>query len=416
MNGPDPTKAANTYELAACMCSLRTLADNPSYRELEKLTGDKGGLLPGTKLRRAILRRTMLSDVLAGKLFPSKAFLLTFVEACGVDLETDPRWGEVWNRLAIQSQSENVDPGAHIEMLLQKIAAAEQHADETQKRIELVERERDEIQAQLSAAVQMHARENAAPYSELPDVLPLNSLSSSAHGLKGMSLGIGEQTSYVTIFLDFNADPHFFIFGNTECGKSNVLRLIADGVTNLYAPKEARLIFIDYRRSLLDSAETDHQIGYATSPAVARDLLNDARTALAERLPPPNLTPAQLRSRSWWKGSDLFLIVDDYELVAEQDNPLLVLADLLPLARDIGVHVVLARSAAGAGIGMADPIIRRIRDMGSPGLIMSGDQSEGELLGGVSPRPLRPGRGILVNRRTGTRLVQTALAGNAVGS
>ena len=54
-------------------------------------------------------------------------------------------------------------------------------------------------------------------------------------------------------------------------------------------------------------------------------------------------------------------------------------------------------------------IVQRIREMGSPGLIMSGSKDEGQLLGGVRPAPLPPGRGHLVERRAGTRLVQTAL-------
>jgi S-DNA-T family DNA segregation ATPase FtsK/SpoIIIE len=53
-------------------------------------------------------------------------------------------------------------------------------------------------------------------------------------------------------------------------------------------------------------------------------------------------------------------------------------------------------------------VIQRMREMGSPGLIMSGSKDEGQLLGGVRPVPLPAGRGYLVERRAGTRLVQTA--------
>ena len=74
------------------------------------------------------------------------------------------------------------------------------------------------------------------------------------------------------MLLDFGADAHFLVFGDTECGKSNLLRLIAEGVAERYTPDQARLIFIDYRRSLLDSAETEHRIGYAASSAAAAPL------------------------------------------------------------------------------------------------------------------------------------------------
>jgi S-DNA-T family DNA segregation ATPase FtsK/SpoIIIE len=136
-------------------------------------------------------------------------------------------------------------------------------------------------------------------------------------------------------------------------------------------------------------------------------------------LPPADLSPAQLRSRSWWRGSDLFVVVDDYDLVAGAAgaaglagavNPLLALAEFLPQARDVGLHVILARSAGGAGRAMFDPVIQRLREMGSPGLIMSGNKDEGALLGGVRPSALPCGRGVLVTRRGGARLVQVALA------
>jgi S-DNA-T family DNA segregation ATPase FtsK/SpoIIIE len=58
---------------------------------------------------------------------------------------------------------------------------------------------------------------------------------------------------------------------------------------------------------------------------------------------------------------------------------------------------------------MFDPVIQRIREMGSPGLIMSGSKDEGSLLGSVRPQAQPPGRGFFVERRTGSQLIQTAL-------
>jgi S-DNA-T family DNA segregation ATPase FtsK/SpoIIIE len=242
----------------------------------------------------------------------------------------------------------------------------------------------------------------------LPASLPASALPGAAETGRRVPFGMDED-SLSPVLLDFGADAHFLVFGDTECGKSNLLRLIAEGVAARYTPDEARLIFIDYRRSLLDSAETEHRIGYAASSAAAVPLIAEVREAMTKRLPPPDLTPAQLRSRSWWRGSDLFLVVDDYDLVAGSANPLLPLADMVPQARDIGLHLILARSGGGAGRAMFDPVIQRVREMGSPGLIMSGSRDEGPLLGGVRAQAQPVGRGIFVERRTGTRLVQTAL-------
>jgi len=242
----------------------------------------------------------------------------------------------------------------------------------------------------------------------LPDVLPAASLPPASGSM--VPFGIDEN-ALAPVGADFAADPHFLVFGDTECGKSNLLRVLTAGIVGAYTDEHAKLLFVDYRRSLLDSSEVPHQIGYATSSATASALLKDAREALLKRLPPPDLTPGQLRARSWWSGPDLFVIVDDYELVASSANPMIALSELLPQARDIGLHVVLARSAGGAGRAMFEPVIQRMREMGSPGLIMSGSKDEGQLLGGMRPMALPVGRGYLVERRAGSRLVQTALHG-----
>jgi len=48
------------------------------------------------------LGRTPLNDMLRGRKFPKKAFMLTFVYFCGIDLEVDRSWEDAWNRLAPQ--------------------------------------------------------------------------------------------------------------------------------------------------------------------------------------------------------------------------------------------------------------------------------------------------------------------------
>ncbi|HXA62672.1 MAG TPA: type VII secretion protein EccCb, partial [Streptosporangiaceae bacterium] len=241
----------------------------------------------------------------------------------------------------------------------------------------------------------------------LPDLLPVASLPAVAETGVKVPIGIDEQT-LSPVLLDFSTDPHLLVLGDSECGKSNLLQHITVSLAARYTPEQARFIFIDYSRSLLDVASTDHQIGYAASSSAAATLVGDIHGAMLSRLPPADLTPDQLRSRSWWTGADLFLIVDDYEMVATSDNPMRPLIELLPQARDIGLHVILARSMGGAGRALFDPVIQRIKEMSSPGLMMSGNKDEGVLLGNVKGHKLAPGRGYFVERRSGTRLIQTA--------
>ncbi len=242
----------------------------------------------------------------------------------------------------------------------------------------------------------------------LPEVFPAAGLPSAAQAPAAVPFGIDE-TTLSPVSLDFSADPHFLVLGDMESGKSNLLRLVAEGIVTRHPPERARLIVVDYRRSLLDAADTEHRIGYAASSSAASSLVSDAREALLERLPSARLTADELRARSWWKGADLYLVVDDYDLVAGATNPLLPIVDLLPQARDIGLHVILSRSAGGAGRAMFEPVVQRLREMGTPTLLMSASKDEGQLFG-VRPQALPAGRGYLVARRGVPRLVQTALA------
>ena len=223
-------------------------------------------------------------------------------------------------------------------------------------------------------------------------------------------IGIDENT-LSPVFADFDAEPHFIVIGDVESGKSNLLRIIARGITARYTPAEAKIITFDYRRGLLGAITTPHQIGYVMTSAAAPDMVNNIGGALRERLAGIQVDPTSAEVPQWG-GPKLFLLIDDYDMVGSaQGNPLLALTEFLPQARDIGLHVILSRSAGGAGRGMFDPVVQRIREMGSPGVLLSGSKDEGALLGSVKMEPLPPGRGRYVHRRTGATLIQTARIG-----
>ncbi|GAA3969298.1 type VII secretion protein EccC [Actinomadura viridis] len=262
-----------------------------------------------------------------------------------------------------------------------------------------------------TVAASWRGRPGAPPVRMLPGLFPVTQLPQAADTGKPIPIGIDEDT-LSPVLLNFEQDPHFIVVGDNECGKSNLMQLLAQSIKARNTPNEARLIMVDYHRAMLDVAEGDHVIGYAAAPAAATGLLKDINGALVARLPPADLTPEQLRNRSWWTGSDLYLLIDDYDLVATPSgNPIAQIAELLPQARDIGLHVIVSRAMGGAGRAMFDPVIQRLKDMASPALIMSGSKEEGALFGDVRAQPLPPGRGTFVDRRTGKRLIQTAFIG-----
>jgi DNA segregation ATPase FtsK/SpoIIIE, S-DNA-T family len=228
-------------------------------------------------------------------------------------------------------------------------------------------------------------------------------------------LGISE-SDLRPVHVDFDADPHFIAFGDVEAGKSGLLRTIASGVTAAYPPERAAIMVVDYRRALLDAVTGEHLLGYAGSETALTPLITDCAEAMRRRMPGPEVTAEQLRERSWWKGPELFVLVDDYELVAVPGrNPLAPLLQYLPQSRDIGLHVVVTRASGGAGRGLFEPVLQRLRELGSPGIVMSGTKDEGPLLGTVKPQPQPPGRGTLVRRRSAPLLVQVAWTPPVVG-
>jgi S-DNA-T family DNA segregation ATPase FtsK/SpoIIIE len=249
-------------------------------------------------------------------------------------------------------------------------------------------------------------------WTELPTpavrLLPAELLYAALPATPAETLPIGVAESDLRpVSLDLATDPHALLFGDVECGKSAFLRSVARGITERYAPDQARIITVDYRRSLLGSVGKEHLIGYGSSPDATTALVDQVSTVMRGRLPGPDVTTEQLRDRSWWRGPELFLLVDDYDLVATgTTNPLLPLLEFLAQGRDIGLHVFLTRRIGGAARALYDPIIARLRDVASPGIVMSGPRDEGPLLGGIKPQLLPPGRGWLVTRRHGNEMIQ----------
>ncbi|MGH3561745.1 MAG: type VII secretion protein EccCa, partial [Mycobacterium sp.] len=214
-------------------------------------------------------------------------------------------------------------------------------------------------------------------------------------------LGVDER-GLDAVTLDFQRQPHLLILGDNECGKTSVLRMLCREIVRTSSTDQAQLVVVDYRRSLLGVVEPDHLGGNAMSAAALTTLLPELLDRLTRRMPGPEVTQQQLRNRSWWSGPQVYLLVDDYDLVATSTgNPLTPLVEYLPHAGDLGLHLVVARRSGGAARAVYEPLLAALRDLGCMGLMMSGNPDEGPLIGSVRPAPLPPGRGTLVTRSGG---------------
>ncbi|GAA5104388.1 type VII secretion protein EccCa [Nocardia iowensis] len=211
--------------------------------------------------------------------------------------------------------------------------------------------------------------------------------------------------------VDFNVSTHLIVLGSTGCGKSTVLAALLDSIHTQFDVEQARVLLVDYRRRHLDAVPDDMLIGYLTSERELADALPAFVAKMRTRRPPQGVTVRQLRERSWWTGPEIFVVIDDYHMVAQrgQLNPLEPLKDVIVDARDTGLHIIAARNIAQADSAMYDNVIGQMKNLNSSGLIMDGSKLDGILVGDVKAAPQPAGRGIFVEPLHGRKdLVQTA--------
>ncbi|MEZ2121647.1 type VII secretion protein EccCa [Corynebacterium sp. CCM 9203] len=226
---------------------------------------------------------------------------------------------------------------------------------------------------------------------ELPRDVLLTDLHPGGHAQDapaGIIIGVGGPR-LETVTWDPEVDGHLVCLGSRGSGKSTLVSTVAAGVTAL-GPATARMVMIDPRRTHLGELDETMVASYAaTTDAIAAAVANTLAT-LTGRLPGTEITPQELRARSWWSGPDIFLVIDDHDLLV--DGVLSPLRPLIPHARDIGLHVVLARKAGGAARAMYDPFIAELRDQSPAVQLLDADREEGSLFG-IRPLPQPPGRG-----------------------
>ena len=257
----------------------------------------------------------------------------------------------------------------------------------------------------------------APPVRLLPDLVRAADLAghepaAGARSATAVPIGLGD-ADLGPVSLDLSEDdPHLLILGDAGAGKTVFLRTLLHGLAGRHGPNQVRFMLVDFRRSLLDALPPSYVGAYAGDAPAAREYASQLAAKLAGRMPPPGLSSGELRARTWWSGPELYLVADDYDLAATgQSGPLAPLIDYIPQAREIGLHIILARRVSGMSRALtSDPLLTRIRDLGTAGLILSGDAREGVLLGSERAAPRPPGRGMLIRRRQPPVLIQVATA------
>ncbi|BCY07236.1 type VII secretion protein EccCa [Actinoplanes sp. L3-i22] len=212
---------------------------------------------------------------------------------------------------------------------------------------------------------------------------------------------------------DFMTTPHLLVLGDSETGKSNMLRLVLRAIQERYTPEQAKVVLGDARRDLDLAVRPEYLVGFGFTGDKLYELAGQASVSMNKRVPGSDISSERMRRRDWWEGPELFVVVDDYDLMTRGTGIGSTLEPLLPLlaqGTSIGLHVIVARSTSGAMRAMNDPVIRRMWELGTPATLLSYPKEEGKFLGEAVPRRLPPGRAQLVTRR-GVTLMQTGLVG-----
>jgi S-DNA-T family DNA segregation ATPase FtsK/SpoIIIE len=215
-------------------------------------------------------------------------------------------------------------------------------------------------------------------------------------------VGLDEATARPVLFDLFGRDDSLLVLGDGECGKTNLLTLIASRLAKQHTDEEVVFAVVDPRRGLRGVVPDSHLGGYAHNAALATRLA----TAVAAQLEQRQNGTAPGDPSGW---PHIVLLVDDYDILTASGQPLAPLQPYVAAGDDLRFHAIVTRRVAGASRGLYEPFLQAMRESGATGLIMTGDRGEGKLLGGVYARRLPPGRGQWIRRGEPARLIQTAL-------
>ncbi|MFF4254960.1 type VII secretion protein EccCa [Streptomyces sp. NPDC001663] len=255
--------------------------------------------------------------------------------------------------------------------------------------------------------------ELAPPVRVLPTLLPAARLPTPAAEPTKVPLGV-DQDTLTPVLLDlFDTDQHLLILGDNECGKTNLLKLIATSLVDRYTDKELVFGVYDPRRGLRGVIPEPYRGGYAHNAKLAAALSTGIAAELEKRLP-ETADPDTIGDEPAFTGPRIVILIDDYDILTTAgQQPLSPFLPYLSSAQDIGLHFVLARRTAGASRALYEPLLTTLRETGTTALVMTGDRTEGQLFPGLYASQQPPGRGTLVRRGRPHLLIQTALTTEA---
>lgn len=216
--------------------------------------------------------------------------------------------------------------------------------------------------------------------------------------------------------------PHLLAVGAPRSGRTSLLRGAINSVVNQYTPDQAQLVIIESKYELLTEQEELAKRGYLMAYSGDRTSLPAAIEHITATITPraphmdQQLTAEMIRSRSFWSGPEIFVLIDDLQLVAgggqfQMSNPLDPLYGLLEGRNDLGLHVLATGPAQGFGAArMSNRGYKALEAASATMLLFSGPVAEGVLWpgSGIKFASRRPGQARMVTLSTmATEIIQT---------
>ena len=173
-------------------------------------------------------------------------------------------------------------------------------------------------------------------------------------------------------------------------------------------PRRRRSSWSTTAASLLGEVPEDYPLHYLTSATQAQPAIAELAQYLQSRLPGPDVTPEQLRNRSWWTGAEVFVVIDDYDLVSTQselaDRAAGAAAGPGPRRRPAPRAGAALRRRGACPLRARHPVAARPRDARSAAVRQP---RRGPAHRHHQAPPGVSGRGQLITRDRGVEVVQT---------
>ncbi|ABM10926.1 MULTISPECIES: type VII secretion protein EccCb [Mycolicibacterium] len=246
------------------------------------------------------------------------------------------------------------------------------------------------VPAMAAAVKEIAARhtEEAPRVRVLPSRIHLHELDPTPPGPEAdyrtrWTIPVGVRESDLTVAHNhMHSTPHHLIFGAAKSGKTTIAHAIARAICARNSPQQVRFMVADYRSGLLEAVPESHLLPAGAinrNHATLEESIKALVANLTKRLPPSDLTPSQLRQRSWWTGPDVVLLVDDWHMITAAGgmlSPMAPLAPLLPAAADIGLHLVVTCQMSQASRAVMDKFVGAAYGAGTPTMFLSGEKQD----------------------------------------